>query len=109
MLEHLISIAYAQSATGTDSSKGVVKLANPLGTTSIPVFLGNIISAALGILGSLAFLAFVYGGFLWLTSAGDSHRVDAGKKVMIYSAIGIIIIFGAVGLVRLAFKVVTGS
>jgi len=49
----------------------------------------------LGIVGSLTLLAFVYGGFLWLTSAGISERVNKGKQVIIGAVIGLFIVFGS--------------
>jgi hypothetical protein len=107
MFDFLISAAYAQGTTKCPT--GYTCLTNPVGTTSVTVFIGRIINAGLGILGSLALLAFFYGGFLWLTSAGDSKKVSEGTEVMKWSIIGLVIIFGAVGLTQLVFKVVTGS
>lgn len=49
----------------------------------------------LGIVGSLALLMFVYGGFVWLTSGGESGKIDAGKKILINSVIGVAITFFA--------------
>lgn len=49
----------------------------------------------LGILGSMALLFFIYGGLIWLTSGGNTTKIDKGRKVMINTLIGIIIVFTA--------------
>ena len=40
-------------------------------------------------------LIVVYGGFLWLTSGGNSQQIEKGKNAMIGSVIGLLIVFGA--------------
>lgn len=69
------------------------KLTNPLSTTDIPTLIGSIIKAALGIVGSIALLMFIYGGFLWLMSAGNPERVTKGKNILIWATIGLATIF----------------
>lgn len=57
---------------------------------------GNTITKLiLGLSGSVMLLMIIYGGFLWLTSEGNSSRVESGKKVMFGAIIGIVIVFGA--------------
>ncbi|PIV52161.1 hypothetical protein CO115_01270 [Candidatus Falkowbacteria bacterium CG_4_9_14_3_um_filter_36_9] len=47
----------------------------------------------LKISGSLALLFFIYGGVLFLISAGNSEMVEKAKKVLIGSTVGIVIVF----------------
>lgn len=68
---------------------------DPQGQTNISQIVGNIIKVALGIIGSITLGIFVYGGFLWLTSAGNSEKVSQGSSAMLYAVIGLFIIFGA--------------
>lgn len=81
-----------------------VKLTNPLTgyTTSkpIPVLLGNIIQYAMGIIGSLALVMFIFGGVTWMLSAGNQERVTKGKNIIIWATMGLAIIFTAYALVR---------
>jgi hypothetical protein len=63
----------------------------------------------LGITGSFALLMFVYGGFLILSSAGDSGKVDAGKTVLRNALIGIVVIFTAGYVVQYAMRQLQGS
>ncbi len=77
-------------------------LINPLGTISTPqALIGKIINAVLGIVGSLALLMFVYGGLTWMTSAGSQEKVKKGRDIIVWSAIGLAIIFASYGLVRI--------
>jgi len=55
----------------------------------------NISDYILGIVGALALLLFVIGGFLFLISGGASKRVEQGKKMITGAAIGLLIVFGA--------------
>ncbi len=65
------------------------------GETDVNKIIGNIIKVAMGILGSVTLVVFMYGGFLWLTSRGSSEKIREGLDVMLYAAIGIFIIFSS--------------
>lgn len=47
------------------------------------------------IIGSVAFVAFVYGGFNWVLSMGNAERVKKGRDIMIAAVVGLIIAFSA--------------
>ena len=59
----------------------------------------NVTNIILGLSGSILLVMIVYGGFLWLISAGNSTRVEQGKKVLSSALIGLIIVFGAYTLI----------
>lgn len=82
------------------------KLTNPLGTTSIPVVIGRVVKAILLIIGSLAFLMFVYGGFVWMTAAGNEAKVETGRNTLIWATLGLIIIFSAYVLVKFLMEAI---
>ncbi|TSC56480.1 MAG: Uncharacterized protein G01um101418_313 [Parcubacteria group bacterium Gr01-1014_18] len=65
---------------------------------------GGIIQSILGILGIFALLIIIYAGFLYLTAAGDSSKVDTAKKILLYGGIGLVIIFGAYSLANFAIS-----
>lgn len=77
-------------------------LTNPLGSINTPQqLIGKIINAVLGVVGSLALLMFVYGGLTWMTSSGSQEKVKKGRDIIVWSAIGLAIIFASYGLVRI--------
>lgn len=85
-------------------------LTNPLGTSDVREIIGRVISAALSVVGTLALLMFVYGGFLWLTSRGDTKLVGKGKETMTWAILGLVVIFGAYVIVRTVLTgLVSGS
>lgn len=94
----LISIPIENPLGGTKDS--------PQGLTDIRSLLALGIKAMLGLIGSIALLMFVYGGFLWLTSRGNSESVAKGSKTMTWAALGIALIFSSYALVEFIFKVI---
>jgi len=68
---------------------------NPRGRVGVADVLGVTINAAFGVVGSLALVAFVYGGILWLTSAGSPERIKKGAQVMMWVVIGLFVMFAA--------------
>ena len=55
----------------------------------------NVSTWILGIMGSVALALFVYGGFVWVTAAGNASRIDQGKNILTGTVVAIIIILGA--------------
>lgn len=72
-----------------------VALTNPLGTSDVRVIIGRVIQAALGLSGSIALLMIIYGGFLWLTSGGNTEKIEQGKKILIWAVLGLVVLFSA--------------
>jgi len=97
------SMAIAQEGSGKTGGGGTVKLDNPLGTDSPQELIGKIINAVLGVVGSIALLMFIYGGLVWMTAAGNAERVQKGKDILIWAALGIVIIFASYALVKFVF------
>ena len=92
------------------ASPALAALENPLGTgATIPILIGRIIRAILGLSGVVALLMFVYGGVLYLISAGDSKKVQKGKDTFTHAVIGLVIIFTAYTLVDFVIKALKGT
>ncbi|MEK7516108.1 MAG: pilin [Patescibacteria group bacterium] len=79
-------------------------LINPLGAATIQALIGNLIKGALGIVGSVALVIFIYGGFLWLTSGGNPEKITKGKSTMVWGTIGLAVILFAYTLVQFVFQ-----
>jgi hypothetical protein len=52
----------------------------------------GIINAVLAVIGIVAVVFVIYGGFLYLTSAGDASKVKKGKDTLMYALIGLVIV-----------------
>lgn len=86
---------------------GSVCLANPLGNVSTPqALIGKIINSILGIVGSIALLMFVYGGLTWMTSSGSQEKVKKGRDIIVWSGIGLVVIFMAYALTRVVLSTI---
>lgn len=86
-------------STTDESATKTIPLQNPLGTTSVPVLIGNIIKTVLAIVGALALAMFIYGGFTWLTSGGSAEKIKKGKDILMWAVIGLVVIFASYSLV----------
>ena len=66
-----------------------------LGSESLPNIIGSIINVILSTLGVIAVLIILWGGFIWMTAAGEPDKVDKAKKLIISGIVGLAIIFAA--------------
>lgn len=90
---------------GTPTTAGPITLYNPLGAeTDIPAFIGRGIRGVLGVVGAIALLMFVYGGVMWMTSAGDQKKVQASQSIIKNSVIGLLLIFFSYNLIGIFFS-----
>jgi len=69
-------------------------------STDLKDFIIKIINYALGFLGFAAVIIVIYGGVLYVTSAGDTGKTETAKKAITYAAIGILIILGSYAFVN---------
>ena len=90
--------------------------ANTIGLEDTPLIevIANLISIIMGLLGMIAVILMLYGGFIWMTAAGDDDKVKKAKNIIITATIGIIVIFAAWALATfaidyLATGAITGS
>lgn len=78
----------------------------------LPGMIATIIKYALGLVGAIALAMIVYGGFLYITAAGDQKQIEKAKIVIIYAVIGIVVIGVSYALVQFvvgAFNGTSGS
>lgn len=86
-----------------------VTLTNPLGETDPRLIIARVIQGALSISGSIALLMFIYGGILWLTSAGKTEQVTKGKNVLLWAVLGIVVIASAYVAVGAIFNAISSG
>src|SRR5436190_664169 len=76
----------------------------PLGpNVTLETFISRLINILLGLVGSLSLVVFVWSGFLWMTSAGNSDKAKVARKNMTYAAIGLVVIFGSYTILNFIF------
>jgi hypothetical protein len=66
-----------------------------LGTQDVRTTVSNVIKAFMGLLGIVAVVIILLGGFKWMTAGGNEEKVSEAKKLIISGIIGLIIIMSA--------------
>lgn len=72
--------------------------ATGLGNKDIRVTVASIIRTAMGLLGIVAVVIILIGGFKWMTAGGSEEGADEGKKYIFSGIIGLAIILSAYAL-----------
>lgn len=86
----------------------IVNVVNPINATSVPELVNNVVRTILGIVGALALFMFVYGGMLWMTSGGNSTRIEKGKDTLIWATIGLFVIFASYAILNFILTALAG-
>lgn len=97
-------VTNCQSRTLAGEQNFDIELTNPLPTDNPTELIAYAIRAGLGVIGSLTLVAFVAGGFMWVTSAGNADKVKQGLNTMLYAAIGIAVIFTAYAVLQFVLQ-----
>lgn len=85
------------------------KLFNPLGVESFEELAAKVLKFALGLLGTIALIIFIYGGFTWMTSGGVPAKVKKGRDTIMWAFMGIVVIFLSYALVATIFDLIIAS
>jgi TRAP-type C4-dicarboxylate transport system permease small subunit len=73
---------------------------------SIPEIVGGLIGVFLSLLGVIFLILILYGGYIWMTSAGNETKVLQAKKIISNAIVGIIIIMSAYAITSFVFQAV---
>lgn len=71
-----------------------------LGQEDIRTTIARIINVALGLLGVVAVVIILAGGFKWMTAGGNEDKVGEAKKMIFAGIIGLAIILSAFAIAR---------
>ncbi|MBI4426803.1 MAG: Ig-like domain-containing protein [Candidatus Kerfeldbacteria bacterium] len=80
-----------------------------LGTADLRNVVFNVIRWVLGILALVAVSYIIYGGFIWLTAAGNPERIQKAKRIIINAVIGLVIVLLAFAIVSFVVRAIQGS
>lgn len=62
-----------------------------VGATTPAEFASKLFGCGVSLVGGVAILFIIYGGFILLTSAGDPTRVRIGKEHITYAIVGLLL------------------
>ncbi len=106
----------AGSTQGTKAKSTLSDLITQCGENPMPsqcwdvtVFISlalQIVQYMFGIIGSIALLFFVYGGFVFILSQGNPEQIGHGKAILVSAVLGIVIAFSGYAIVKFVGTVV---
>lgn len=67
----------------------------------------KIINYIIAFSGTITILFLIIGGFMYLTSAGNEEATEKGKKILVNSVIGLVIIIMSFAIVRIVASTLT--
>jgi fibronectin type 3 domain-containing protein len=80
---------------------GVNDLSNTnLGTRELTDTVALLINVFLGLLGTIAVVLIIYGGWMWMTSQGNAEKVQKAKLILTSAIIGLVIILASYAIAR---------
>ncbi|MBT7007478.1 hypothetical protein HN958_03165 [Candidatus Falkowbacteria bacterium] len=85
----------------------VYPVPNFLFTNDPNIVIGRIVKYLLGISGTVALVAFMFGGIQWITSAGNPDKIKKGQNYMLWSAAGLIFTLTAYIFVNFVLKLLS--
>ncbi len=100
------AVAHAASSTDNNITNGLCTGANSAagnggsectasgteGNQNLKTLAGKVVNLISLVVGIVAIIMIIYGGFRYITSGGDSGRVGNAKNTLIYAIIGLIIV-----------------
>jgi hypothetical protein len=72
----------------------------------LPVLIGKGIKLLMQVIGTIALLMFVYGGLLWMVSAGNTEKTKKAMDIMLWAGLGVIVILSSYAIVNFVFSLV---
>lgn len=104
-------VAAGMSALGWAAASPVMAQVNTnitisgYGTNDPEEIVINLINWVLGILALIAVVLILFGGFKWMTAAGNPSKVEEAQKLLIAAIIGMVIVMAAWGISLYAVSV----
>jgi hypothetical protein len=67
------------------------------------------IQAAFAIAGVIVILFIIYGGFIYMTSAGNDEQAEKGRKILVNAVIGLVVIIMSTAIVTIVSGLLSGG
>jgi|SRR3989344_2985067 len=100
--------AGARDLLDTAAGKAGYSTEPALAQYGVAFIVGLVARIFLTLLGIIFISYTIYGGFLWMTAAGNDEKISKAKKIIRDGIIGIIIIMCSVGIYLLIFRTLIG-
>ncbi len=95
-----ISAAHAQVPSSIVDTSASGYAQGNYGVNDFLILAIRVSKIVLGLVGSLSLVMFIYGGFMFLISAGSADAVGKAKKIIVAAVIGLVIVFSSFLIVK---------
>lgn len=107
---------FATSPSGGTCGPGEIctgNLVNPLsgksgGVVNTTELVGRVVQWIFGIIGAIALLMFIVGGTYWLVSFGNETRITKGRQILIWTSVGLLLIFSSYAIINYVISSLVG-
>ncbi|MFA6042907.1 MAG: hypothetical protein WCV85_04810 [Patescibacteria group bacterium] len=96
----VLALPFAASAITIENVGGTLTL----GSADLKQTVLNIITFVLGLLGLIAVIMILYGGFIWLTAGGNEDKVSSAKRIISSAIVGLVVILISWAIVNFVVK-----
>jgi hypothetical protein len=108
------SVAMAADATSTGNKDEICKGIEATGGTceddgTLNNVIKNIVNVFSWVVGAVAVIMIIYGGFRYVTAGGDSGNVSTAKNTILYALVGLVIVALAQVIVKFVLNKATST
>ncbi len=97
--------AFAQS----DIVQQAVNDVGGSGATPLMSVVKTLVNVFLGIIGALSVVMIIYGGFKYVTSAGEASALTSAKNTILYAVVGLVIAVSAYAISSFVIDTLSGN
>jgi len=108
MMATMVPAVNAQGFISQTDNPSAVSTATG-GTGSFRQLALTIVNFFLTFLGLIAVVMIIYGGFLYVSAAGNQEKIESAKKIIMYAVIGIIVILLSFAIVNTVLTAGSGG
>jgi amino acid transporter len=104
LLAPIFSLSASTSGTLAEDQEGLADIGRAFGENGEPrdvrLIAVQIINVVLTVLALIFVVLFIFGGFKWMTAAGNDDQIGKAKKTLVAAVIGLVIVIAAWGISR---------
>lgn len=99
-------LAQSIADPSSELQQGLEVVEEPLGlpNTDIRLIIARIIRVALGFIGIIMVVMFIFAGYLWMTAGGNDEQITRAKSILLNAVIGLAIILSSYAIVAFVMR-----
>ncbi len=71
----------------------------------VTTLIGSVIYSVVGIVGSISLVMFIYAGIRFMTARGNAEEAKKAMQIMVWTALGLLVIFSSYLILRFVFDI----